>query len=82
MLQDVGPGPERKHHAKHRQWQMAGVECMEVRALAHEHQRVLNGQVRPIGNMVIIQPSQKPCTYIYDGYYTRVNSYLIRSNPL
>ena len=51
---------------------MVGVECMEVRAPAHEHQRVLNGQVRPTGNMVIIQQSQKPDTDIYDGYYVRV----------
>jgi hypothetical protein len=72
VLQDVGPRLEMEHHVELQQLQMAGVECMAVRVLAHEHRRVLSGQGKPTGNMVIIQPNQKSCIDMYDGYCVRV----------
>jgi hypothetical protein len=74
VLRDVGPRPGGKHRAKHRQWQMVGVGCTEVKALAHGLQKVLNALGKLTGNMAIIQPSQKPCTVILTGCCVRAKT--------
>jgi len=55
---DAELGQGKEHLAEARQWQTAGAGCTGVKVQAHGLSKVLNGQGKPTGSMVTIQPSR------------------------